>query len=76
MSGSDPVSGIKSGEVGLGRSRRDTYLLAWSPVSNFSHVEFNYQIPDGVPAWVKTRVTNNGTRPVIVTSLVIVLPFI
>ena len=57
---SDPVSGIKVGEVGLGRSRRDTYLLPWTTVQNYSHVEHKFRVPDGVPAWVKMRVTNNG----------------
>ena len=57
---SDPVSGIKGGEVGLGRSRRDTYLVPWMTVQNYSHVVHKFRVPDGVPAWVKIRVTNNG----------------
>ena len=59
----DPVSGIRGGEVGLGRSRRDTYILPWRTVQNYSHVEYNFRIPDGKPAWVKMRVTNNGEFP-------------
>ncbi|KAK2165039.1 hypothetical protein NP493_1368g00012 [Ridgeia piscesae] len=59
MNATDPVSGIKVGEVGLGRSRRDTYLLPWTTVQNYSHVEHKFRVPDGVPAWVKMRVTNN-----------------
>lgn len=57
---SDPVSGIREGEIGLGRSTRDTYILEWTPVENISFVQYSFRLPDGIPVWVKVRVTNNG----------------
>ncbi|KAI0221460.1 hypothetical protein LSAT2_027216 [Lamellibrachia satsuma] len=57
--GHDPVAGIKSAEMGLGRSRMDTYVLSWTAVDNYSHIQHNYHIPDGVAVWMKTRVSNN-----------------
>ena len=57
---SDAESDIKSGEMGLGMSRRDTYLLDWVSVDNHTHITKQFKITDGVPTWVKMRVTNNG----------------
>ncbi|KAI0241220.1 hypothetical protein LSAT2_032838 [Lamellibrachia satsuma] len=59
VNATDPVSGIKSAEMGLGRSRRDTYVLGWTAVDNYTHIQHNYHIPDGVAVWVKIRVSNN-----------------
>ena len=57
---SDPVSGIKRAEMGLGLSRRDTYVLGWTTIDNYTHIQYSYHIPDGVAVWVKIRVANYG----------------
>ncbi|KAI0239876.1 hypothetical protein LSAT2_009370 [Lamellibrachia satsuma] len=45
--------------MGLGRSRRDTYVRSWTAVDNYSHIQHNYHISDGVAIWVKIQVSNN-----------------
>ena len=57
---SDDLSGILRSEFGLGRSKRDTYLKPWEDVPHRSPMIYNYKIQDGIPAWVKLRVTNHG----------------
>ena len=47
-------------EFGLGRSKRDTYLLGWQDVNHGSPMSHTQRIPDGIPAWVKLRLTNHG----------------
>ena len=57
---SDDLSLIKSGELGLGRSPRDTYILEWQDIEDYVNVSYVYRLPDGIPVWVKIRFTNNG----------------
>ena len=65
---SDPESGISVVSLALGRSQRDTALLPWTDISppggapsaSGGGVRLTVIIPDGIPAWVKLRVTNNG----------------
>ncbi|XP_019617781.1 PREDICTED: uncharacterized protein LOC109465080 [Branchiostoma belcheri] len=56
---SDPLSKIREVDLGLGRSKRDVYLMDWHREANTTHITHNYHIPDGVPAWVKIRAINN-----------------
>ena len=57
---SDPLSHIMRVEFGLGRSKRDTYLLGWQDINHGSPMSHTRRIPDGIPAWVKLRLTNHG----------------
>ena len=47
-------------QFGLGRSRRDTYLLKYTDVDDHEFVEVVHKIRDGIAAWVKIRVTDYG----------------
>ncbi|XP_077992165.1 uncharacterized protein LOC144446291 [Glandiceps talaboti] len=55
----DPHSGIREIDFGLGRSNRDVYLLGWQRHDNLTHISFDFCIPDGIPAWIKVRAINN-----------------
>ena len=57
---SDNLSLIKQTQIGLGRSPRDTYILEWQNLDEFSNISYAYRVPDGVPVWVKIRIINNG----------------
>ncbi|KAI8510725.1 hypothetical protein Bbelb_116410, partial [Branchiostoma belcheri] len=56
---SDPLSKIREVDLGIGRSKRDVYLMDWHREANTTHITHKYHIPDGVPAWVKIRAINN-----------------
>ncbi|XP_077996024.1 uncharacterized protein LOC144449371 [Glandiceps talaboti] len=56
---SDDLSNIREIDFGLGRSTRDAYIMDWERESNLSHIEVQFCIPDGIPAWVKIRAINN-----------------
>ena len=56
----DPVSGIRVAEIGLGQTRKDTLILAWTPVEDYTHIQYTFDVPNGIPVWVKMRFTNNG----------------
>nr|XP_006817933.1 PREDICTED: uncharacterized protein LOC100377080 [Saccoglossus kowalevskii] len=56
---SDPHSGIREIDFGLGRSNRDVYLLGWQRHDNITHIGLDYCIADGIPAWIKIRAINN-----------------
>ena len=56
----DDVSGIKRVEFGLGSSPRNTYILDYVDVTNFTHPSYHFKVPDGKATWIKNRVTNNG----------------
>ncbi|CAH1258771.1 JAG1 [Branchiostoma lanceolatum] len=56
---SDSLSKIREVDLGLGRSKRDVYLMDWHRDDNTTHITHNYHIPDGVPAWVRIRAINN-----------------
>lgn len=56
----DPGSGIATVSLALGRSQLDTGLLPWTPIDSDGSGVIVADIPDGVPAWVKLRATNNG----------------
>ncbi|XP_070572594.1 uncharacterized protein [Ptychodera flava] len=56
---SDPQSGIREIDFGLGKSSRDVYLLGWQRHDNTTHVKVDFCIPDGTPAWIKVRAINN-----------------
>lgn len=57
---SDPETPITVSEFGLGTSTRDTLLLDWMELENYTSITFPFHIPDGVPAWVRLRFTNIG----------------
>ncbi|XP_078578634.1 uncharacterized protein LOC144863382 [Branchiostoma floridae x Branchiostoma japonicum] len=73
---SDPLSKIREVDLGLGRSKRDVYLMDWHRDDNTTHITHTFHIPDGVPAWVKIRAINNvdlrkagyADRPILVDT--------
>ena len=62
MFDSDGPGMIVRTEMGLGRSRRDTHLQDYEDALDHKSVNLTYKIPDGIPAWVKIRVTDKGTE--------------
>ena len=58
-------------EMGLGRSRRDTHLHDYEDTLEHEFVNLTYKIPDGIPAWIKIRVTDAGTVLKIIYILVL-----
>lgn len=56
----DEQSGIRLVEIAIGRSTRDTALLGWTALQLGGSGTIAVVIPDGIPGWVKLRVTNNG----------------
>ena len=62
---SDSGSGVSDVSLGLGLTRHDTGLLDWVTVATSGGsgvVVTSVHVPDGVPAWVKLRVTDKGWR--------------
>ena len=64
---SDSRSGVASVEVALGRSPLDTNVLRWTPLIDQSDPAqqgslgaAEVEIPDGIPVWLKLRVTDGG----------------
>ena len=59
------MSGINRTECGLGRSRKDTYLMGYIDADDTENVNITYCIQDGIPAWVRIRITDMGTSKVV-----------
>ena len=59
---SDPDSGVRDNELCLGRTTRDCRILDWYSYPYSPTLTHVYRIPDGVPAWLRLRATNNGTH--------------
>ena len=57
---SDPESGVKRVEICLGRNTRDCAIFDWFKYTYTPNITHVYTIPDGEPAWVRIRITNNG----------------
>ncbi|XP_070573546.1 uncharacterized protein [Ptychodera flava] len=56
---SDDLSYIREIDMGLGKSKRDIYIMDWKRDSNTTHADKQHCIPDGLPAWIKIRAINN-----------------
>ncbi|CAH1249045.1 SELE [Branchiostoma lanceolatum] len=56
---SDPLSGIELMHIGLGKSKRDTYILEWFLHEDTSFVNFTHKIQDGLPTWLRIRAVNH-----------------
>ena len=58
---SDVWSYIKGKQFGLGRTKRDTDMLQFRPIpAENTSVYYPFDIPDGIPAWIKLRMTDAG----------------
>lgn len=66
FSASDSISGIKSMELGLGRTKYDVELRRYMPLEirgtsgNTYLVEEEFETASGSPAWIRLKLTNNG----------------
>ncbi|XP_078620549.1 uncharacterized protein LOC144887293 isoform X2 [Branchiostoma floridae x Branchiostoma japonicum] len=56
---SDPLSGIELMHIGLGKSKRDTYILDWFLHEDTQFVNFTYKVEDGLPTWLRIRAVNH-----------------
>ncbi|XP_070573548.1 uncharacterized protein [Ptychodera flava] len=56
---SDDLSNIREIDMGLGKSKRDVYIMGWQQDSNITLAVKEHCIPDGLPAWIKIRAINN-----------------
>ena len=58
----DETSGIYKSEIGLGNDKRNVYIMDYQEVENHTHPYYSYIIPNGIPVWVKMRVSDRGKR--------------
>ncbi|KAK3609657.1 hypothetical protein CHS0354_035942 [Potamilus streckersoni] len=56
---SDPHSDIKEVHICLGVTTRDCRLMEWEVKPKGGILNHTFQIPDGIPAWLKLRAVNN-----------------
>ncbi|KAK3612515.1 hypothetical protein CHS0354_024486 [Potamilus streckersoni] len=56
---SDPDSGIAQLDLCLGQSTRDCNLMEWQRYPYGPNITHTFEIPNGVPAWIKVRAVNN-----------------
>ncbi|XP_046562951.1 uncharacterized protein LOC124271844 [Haliotis rubra] len=57
---SDPDSDIREADLCLGRTTRDCHHMDWQRSShNDGDITRQFQIPGGIPVWIKVRVINN-----------------
>ncbi|XP_078621329.1 uncharacterized protein LOC144887805 [Branchiostoma floridae x Branchiostoma japonicum] len=45
--------------IGLGESKRDTYIMDWFLYEDTKFLNFTHKIQDGVPTWLRIRAVNN-----------------
>lgn len=57
---SDPESGLDFVEICLGRNPRSCGLSEWKRYPVTVELNHQFEIPNGVPAWIRLRVTNRG----------------
>ncbi|XP_052806219.1 uncharacterized protein LOC128235437 [Mya arenaria] len=55
----DEESGIVYIDACLGRNPRSCDIMIWSRSTTLTLVQFTFQVPDGIPAWLRLRATNN-----------------
>ncbi|WAR05119.1 hypothetical protein MAR_020488, partial [Mya arenaria] len=55
----DEESGIAHLDACLGGNPRSCSIMSWSRRPILPYVEFSFKIPDGIPAWLRLRATNN-----------------
>ncbi|KAK3612537.1 hypothetical protein CHS0354_024514 [Potamilus streckersoni] len=56
---SDPDSGIAQLDLCLGQSTRDCNLMEWQRYPYGPNITHTFEIPNGIPAWIKVRAINN-----------------
>jgi hypothetical protein len=56
----DFESGIDKVELCVGDTPRNCELLKWTRRPKSQYINYTHHIPDGIPAWIRVRVTNNG----------------
>ncbi|XP_052806221.1 uncharacterized protein LOC128235438 [Mya arenaria] len=55
----DEESGIAYMDACLGRDLWSCNIMSWARSSTLTLIQFTFQIPDGTPAWLRLRATNN-----------------
>ncbi|XP_053400990.1 uncharacterized protein LOC123541000 [Mercenaria mercenaria] len=55
----DIESGLDSVELCIGDNPRNCELLSWTRRPKSQYINYTHHIPDGIPAWIRLRVTNN-----------------
>ena len=58
---SDELSGMNRTELGLGYDRRNVYIMGYADTENITDPYYHFKLPDGVPVWIRIRVTDRGT---------------
>ena len=64
-SASDPESGVMRTDIGLGETKHDVYIRAYSrhdPLHDgYEMISVDgVDLPEGIAIWVRVRVVNNG----------------
>ena len=58
---SDPHSGIAEYDICFGKTSRMCDLLPWFKYATRTRtIKHRYQLPEGLPVWVRIRAVNNG----------------